>query len=139
MTISKAQIGLVHVAKAKLRLDDQTYRDILHLVGGAETAKELSADAFRRVMDHFASLGFKSDWRTRNFGDRPGMATPGQVALIRKLWAEWSDDADERALGHWLQNSYGVSSLRFLDSSTAAKAIAGLKAMAARKRAPQVA
>jgi len=133
MTISRRQIALVHVARAQLGMSDESYRDVLRLHAGVDSATDLDAVGFEIVMARFHQLGFTSSWHARNLGDRRGMATAKQVALIRSLWREFSGGDDERALGRWLERSFGVSALRFLDAPSTSKAITALKAMARRK------
>src|SRR5689334_20164514 len=102
--IGPKQIGLVHVAKSRLRLDEDAYRDVLRRAAGVSSARELNGEGFDLVMIEFRRLGFVSDAHRRNLGNRAGMASPGQLGLIRKLWREWSDNpADEAGLNHWLE------------------------------------
>lgn len=133
MTIERRKISLVHIAKTRVALSEEDYRLALRRIGGVESATDLSEDGFRSMMEYFAALGFRSDWRQRNLGDRPGMATAGQVATIRALWHQYTDAEDEMALGRWLERCFHVTALRFLDHEKAKKAITGLKKMTARR------
>lgn len=127
------QIALVHLAAKQLRLDDDLYRTVLKVRGGVDSAKDLDRDGFERVMAYFTAHGFRSTWTKRTFGKRPGMASPEQVDIIRRLWERWSGDTDEAAINRWLERSYHISSLRFLTTENASKAINGLKAMVRRR------
>lgn len=133
MTLERKKISLVHVAKQRVGLCDDNYRMALRRIGHVKSATELSEDGFRAMMEYFAALGFRSDWRKRNLGDRPGMASASQVAMIRGLWREYTGTEDELALGRWLERSYHVTALRFLDHAAASNAITGLKRMVARR------
>jgi len=136
MALSRNKVSLIHVAKARAGLDDEEYRLILRRAGGVDSAAELDAHGFRMVMDAFAHLGFRSDWRQRNLGSRPGMATAAQVALIRTLWREYTDgQGTEPTLGKWLDRTFKVAALRFVDFETARKAITALRAMCGKRRA----
>jgi hypothetical protein len=137
--LNRKQLALLHIAKDRLGLDDDTYRDVLWNVARAESARELDYIGFRRIMDHFNGLGFQSDWRRRAFGDRPGMATPAQIDTIRKMWQQFSGDTDEGRLNKWLLRTCKVSALRFLTTEGAHKAINGLRAMIARKKTDELA
>lgn len=132
------RIQLVQIAKRKLCLSDEDYRAILLQHGGVESAKELVKDdrAFDQVMTRFRQLGFVSDKRQAGFGpnDRIGMATAGQIALIRDLWAEVTNYGSAQALDKWLSR-FGPSALRFVDDKTAPKIIGALTAWRARKKA----
>lgn len=134
----KSKVGLIHVAKAKLCLTDDDYRAILRRVVGVESSKDLDDIGFTLVMEHFAGLGFKSDFQGRSFGERTGMASTRQVEMIRNLWREYTDGAGTDAtLGKWLDGTFKVSALRFVTSDQARKAITALKKMKERK--PRVA
>lgn len=64
------------------------------------------------------------------------MATPGQLALIRALWAEYTGGrAGEAELAKWIGAKWHVTHLRFLRKDAAQKAITALKAMKARVQA----
>jgi phage gp16-like protein len=127
------KVALVQVARQRLRLDDDAYRAILRRVGRCESSRDLSLDAFARVMDHFARLGFESDARKRNLGDRPGMASSGQVAAIRRLWGQYTGGTGgDASLGRWLERTFHVASVRFLPAELAPKAITALRAMIAK-------
>lgn len=135
-TLTPKQVSLLHVAQNRLGLDKATYRDVLRRAAGVESSTQLDQPGFDAVMDEFARLGFVSDARERTFGERAGMATPKQVAHIRKLWAEYTDgQGTEASLGKWLERSFHVSSLRFLPADTAPKAITALRKMTARHAA----
>lgn len=129
--LPRPKLSLLHVARAKLGLDEDDYRAILINYGGASTARDLDARGFEAVIDRFRQLGFASERCRRGFGERAGMATEAQVDLIRGLWKEVSGDAPEGRLNAWLQH-FGVSALRFITKEKAAKVIAGLRAWKAR-------
>lgn len=131
---TEKQLGLIHVAKKKLGLDEETYLHILKEAGGVKSAKDLDNYGFEEVLAYLNRLGFRSTSSARHFGRRAGMASPSQIGLIRQLWAEWAGGEDpEKGLNAWLERSYHVSALRFLPADKAGKAITGLRAMLKRK------
>jgi phage gp16-like protein len=130
--MTNEQLALIHVAKKQLGLDDDTYRAILQKLGRVESAKQLDAAGFEAVLRYFNSCGFESTWRKRNYGERPGMASPRQVALIRQLWREYTGGDDDAALNKWLERTCKLSALAFLTPKAAQDAITGLKKMTAR-------
>lgn len=134
--ITGKQIGLIHVAKRDLGLDDDSYRDILNRFGHVTSAADLDAKGFYAVMKYLTALGFRSNWTLRTYGYRPTMATPPQLDLIRSLWRRYigADDDGDVELNKWLDRFQKVSSLRFVDNKKAAKVISALKAMAARRK-----
>lgn len=135
--LTKRQLALIHIAKQKLDMDDREYRHALLHFTGVESSKELDQDGLDVMMGYFEYLGFapvRPPDTKNNPGHRPGMATPAQLDYIRDMWRRYKGEWDT-GLNGWLQKSYGVSALRFLDSETAGKAITGLKAMANRPKA----
>lgn len=133
MAMTRDQLSVIHMAKKQLGLDDDTYRAVLLRQGGVESSKDLDQAGFESVMDYLTRSGFRSDWMKRTYGHRPGMASPNQVDLIKKLWRQWSDDGGESGLDHWLERKFQVSALRFATPAVAHKAITALKVMTARK------
>ncbi|MEI7606676.1 MAG: regulatory protein GemA [Rhodospirillaceae bacterium] len=128
MAIDRKKIALIQVAKQQLGLDDDTYRAILHRLAGVKSSKDLDEAGFKALMIHFEVAGFVSTATKRNFGERrQGMASSSQVAKLRKLWAEFTGGAGtDASLGKWLEGRFKVSSIRFVTSELASKAIAGL-------------
>lgn len=91
MSISRKQQALLHVAKARLDLSEETYRTALAQVAGVTSSAELDQDGFTAMMGLFEYLGFSpTKAQGQNFGVRPGMASFAQIELIRVLWAEYT-------------------------------------------------
>jgi phage gp16-like protein len=135
MTIAPKKISLLHVAKSRLGLSDENWRDVLRNVAGVGSSRELDDAGFDAVMLHFERMGFKSDFGQRNMGNRVGKASPAQVEKIRALWSEYTAGAGNDAqLGRWLSRQFKISALRFLDSGQAHKAIGALSVMIAKRR-----
>jgi hypothetical protein len=139
--LPSAKIALVHVAKRRLGMEDADYRTILLRVAGVESARDLTEAKFRQVMEVFVSLGFTSDSAAGNFGRRAGMASPGQIAAIRRLWTDYTGgEGTDATLGQWLTKTWHISALRFLPAELAPKVLIALRAMCARRSAaPKVA
>lgn len=132
--VGPKKIALIHVARNQLAMDEHTYRAVLRAHGHVESAAELDRRGFAAVMRYFTACGFRSTWTKHTFGDRPGWASPKQVALIKALWREWSGGNDEAALDRWIEQRFKVASLRFCRAAEAAKILTGLKVMTARAR-----
>lgn len=132
--LDPAKVHLVQVARKRLGLADEDYRNILMRVGGVSSSRDLTMETFRELMDIFAKLGFQSDANRTNLGRRPGFATAGQVAAMRRLWADYTEGTGtETQLGHWLERTWKVSALRFLPEKDARNAVIVLKNMVTRK------
>jgi hypothetical protein len=59
MPIGRKKKALVHIAKEDLRLDEESYRQILKGVAGVESAARLTEGGFENVMKRFQEMGFK--------------------------------------------------------------------------------
>ncbi len=118
MTISRNQMKLIHVARAKLGLDEDHYRAALVQIAGVASIKELDRDGFDALMGYFEYLGFTPlNPRGPVYGDRPGMASFAQIELIRSLWHEYTrGKAGEDELNKWLERCWktGYPTLRAL-------------------------
>ena len=127
--ITTNKIRIIHVAKRQTGMDDEYYHALLKTAAGVETCKDLDDPGFERVMAAFKLAGFQSVAAKTNLGDRPGMATPRQISMIKSLWKRYTKSEDPRRLGRWLETHFHVSDLRFLQDWRAGKAIAILQKM----------
>ncbi len=59
MGIGRKKRALVHIAKADLHLDEESYRQILKGVAGVESSTQLDRKGFEKVMNRFQEMGFK--------------------------------------------------------------------------------
>ncbi len=59
MAIGRKKKAVVHIAKEKLKLDEETYRQILKGIAGVESSTELTREGFERVMKRFQEMGFR--------------------------------------------------------------------------------
>lgn len=135
MTISKKQKTILHVAKGKLALDDDTYRQALIRIAGVTSSCDLEQEGFDAVMGFFEYCGFKPLGKgAPRYGNRAGMASFAQLELIRELWREihGTRECDDAALMGWLRKFFKVDSMRFLTLEGARKAITALKAWKSR-------
>jgi hypothetical protein len=130
------RLQLLHVAKRQLGIADDEWRALLSRVAGVVSSADLDDFGFQRVIGELNRLGFRSTSARRNFGHRPGFATPAQINAIRGYWREFhGPDPDDSALNGWLFHYHRVSALRFVSSEKAAKVLPALKQMVARQRA----
>lgn len=132
MSLTTQQLRLIHVAKAKLSLDDVAYRAVLANLTGKASAKDLNQAEFDAVLAHFEQLGLRRADTFERLGYRPGMATPNQLRYIVGLWRKYTGRSDEAALNHWLENKFAITHMRFASRQTAQQAITALKAMVGR-------
>jgi hypothetical protein len=133
--MTKRHFGLLHVARQRLGIAEDDWRALLRRAASVERARALDEHGFARVVAELERLGFRSSWSRITFGGtRPGMATPGQLALIRALWRDFTDGrGDDASLGRLMAGKGWPSHLRFLDGQTARKVIGALRMMVLRR------
>lgn len=134
--MTKRHFGLLHVARQRLGIAEEDWRALLHRAGGVASSRELDEYGFARVMEELGRLGFRSTWSDRTFGgQRVGMATPGQLALIRDLWAQFTaGEGTDASLGRFMSGKGWPSHLRFVDGQTARLVIGALRTMLKRRQ-----
>lgn len=128
--IDSKKIGLVHVARKALDMDDADYRALLLRAACVESAKALNDKGFAAVMLEFGRLGFESTAarEKRKAPSRAGShATYAQRAYIQRLWQDYKGDDDMPGLRRWLQSHFKASDPRFLDAETTRKVISALR------------
>lgn len=127
--IDRKQLQLVQVARRKLGLTDDEYRDILANVAGVQSATELTNESLDRLMAHFRKLGFVSDARRAIVSGNTsrGMASQAQIDLIINLWREVATEKSVRDLEAWIKKQFKAEALRFLTAAKARKAVGALR------------
>jgi len=155
-SINNEQKKLLHVAVRKLQIDDSTYRAMLQSVTGVVSSRDLDLHGFQQVMQHLQDCGFKKTHGDHEFsgylaalnkwqnsvGERPGMATPAQLARIETDWHlmpwYWSKDGfghEMLAMRGFLKRCVNAGDLRFLRFGEAHKVIEAIKSII--KRGPK--
>lgn len=135
-TVTKKHLGVLAVARLRLKLEEDVWRDLLHTYGGVRSAKELTLSGFDAVMRRCRELGFTSSARMRREAATDGVITPPQQEKIQKLYEDlgWNKRRqvgfNQRQLGcGWPQDTWEAERL-----------IEALKKMVARgysERTPQ--
>lgn len=115
-------IKLIHVAKTKLGLDDDVYRDILSSTTGKTSSKELNLAQLEAVLDRLKQLGFAVESKDKS--GVKNLASNAQSKLIRHLWLQLHEagqvkNGSELALAKFVENRVDVSALQFLSSKDA--------------------
>ena len=134
--IRKRELAQIHIAKAALRLDEETYRALLWTVARVHSAAELDWAGRKNVLDHF---------KTRGWSQRPVRATQHSRALagdpqskmIRALWLDLHQagavrDASEQALASYVRRITRRDALQWLTAAEARRVIETLKKWLAR-------
>ncbi|OGX37629.1 MAG: hypothetical protein A3C36_05110 [Omnitrophica WOR_2 bacterium RIFCSPHIGHO2_02_FULL_52_10] len=115
--MDKKKLALIHIVKKELGLSEGEYRDILYKAAGVHSAKDLTEESFRKLMNYFV--------RSRHYRvNRHGM-TVRQKVFIQSLAKdiEWSGEH----LNNFLHKYYHVPRLDGLTKAQASHCIESLK------------
>lgn len=136
--LSKKQIAIIHTAKSKLKLSDESYRDLLSGFG-VSSSTELSYPQFIALMDAFKKLGFtnaKREYRTinRNESRDTGtvkIATGPQQRYITALWMQSAavKEKNHDALRRFVKRIAGVDRLDWLHASKVQKVVKAIQSL----------
>lgn len=147
--LNNQQKAVIHVAKAQLGWDDNTYRDVLKAHGGTSSSVNLSYAGFLQVMRHAKKCGFKNRRQKAedrgqkksqskckkydNLGHRPGFAMPSQLRKIEARWREAARDPSDQALRSFLKNQFGIGRLEWVKETHVTPILSVIKSMARSK------
>jgi len=84
--IVRREITLIHVARQKLGMDDDTYRAMLWAVARVKSSTELDFAGRKNVLDHMKASGFKVVAKRAGTSARPRPAAD-KAALVAKIRA----------------------------------------------------
>ncbi|MEQ8396446.1 regulatory protein GemA [Thalassobaculum sp.] len=137
--VRRTRYAKIHIARKALGLDDATYRALLaRMFKGRSSSTQLSIGQLDELVGYFKAQGFAASNKVvpRRAGQRP-LADDPQARKLRALWITLHQqgvirDPSEAALAAWVKRTTGVAALQWLEIESGAKAIEGLKSMAAR-------
>ena len=152
--INRKQIALIHVAKSRLGLGEEEYRNILAQFG-VQSSKELDYRQFKELMLIFQKLGFERKSKRQKLAvsfhpvaeelngqkAKGSPFTPITDKQKKKLWALWNtisrvpEDKREQALNSFCKRISKVDHWRWLDVGGAQKVITALEKMAEQEHA----
>lgn len=137
---SSKQIGAIHALKARLGLDDDSYRDVLQAETGKRSAKGLSSSEAWRVMERLKVLsGGRQDAPTKPSAAGALRLDGPFAAVCRAFWLAGYNlgvvhDRTDRALVAFVVRQTGIDHLNWVrDGADAQKAIEALKSWISRE------
>lgn len=125
----KDELAKIHVAKAQMKWDDDTYQAILQRITGKTSAADLTARERAAVLDEFYRLGWSA--KNHRIPDRKATARPtvewDKGPLIGKIGALLAEAG--RPWGYadgCARHMFGLASIRFCTSDQLMKIVAAL-------------
>jgi hypothetical protein len=148
---TRGQLAAIHIAKKDLGLDEETYRGMLQEVTGRRSAKDLDHRQAQQVIDHLKKRGWCGGKRPNgppsfpprrgavgrrkfeDLGERPDMASPGQLRKVEVMWKDVAIGDPAKTLRRFIWRLCRVSDLRFLSAGQAHEVIEAIKAIRQRR------
>ncbi|EPD3104502.1 gp16 family protein [Salmonella enterica] len=124
-------IQLIHIAKSKLGIDTDTYRQLLLTITGKTSTSDMNPGQLNKILAAMKTKGFRVQPSSKARTTRP-LADYPQAKKLRALWLEMYAqgivrDSSEEALRRWVKRETGVDGLQWLESDKASMAIERLK------------
>lgn len=134
--LKRREIQLIHVARQKVGMDEDTYRALLHDRFGLSSSTDMDWRQRKQLLDHFKTLGFKVVPSKKRPQSRP-LADDLQSTKIRELWLTLHTNGkvrnpDESALAAFVKRQTKVDALQWLTTKQASAVIEELKKWLAR-------
>lgn len=110
----KALMAKVHIAKKELRLDDDTYRDVLWRVTGKRSCSDMSIEQLQDVVKDMEKRGFVPKTAPKH-GKKPNVARRRKL-LLSKIEAVLADMSLHWNYAHGMADSmFGIKRVEWLD------------------------
>ena len=77
------ELGLIHMGKAQLGMDEPTYRDMLFALTGKRSASEIGDAGRNKVLEHLVASGARLNWNKR----WAQKLTDDKAPLVKKIRA----------------------------------------------------
>lgn len=135
-------IRLIHIAKSKLKLDDETYRAMLVTATGKDSCRKMSHSELKLAYEAFTERGFKRSFKKHQPRVKPrlnGQERTDEISKIRAIWITMHRhgfivDSSEAALNKFVQRQTarlnggtGVAELGWLNGELAYGVLESLK------------
>ena len=131
MSIKRGLITKIHVAKSQLNMDEDSYRNLLHRVTGANSCSAMNVDQLERVMDEMKAKGFKV--KKTPAGRRLSPKSKGsEIDKVRAIWITMYQhgfvrDGSESALDAYTFRIANVSHVGWLKDAKLERVLESLK------------
>ncbi len=99
--VRNSELAQIHIARAQLGMDDDTYRNVLWTVARVRSSKDLDWSGRKRVLDHMKACGFKVRAKRLPTAHKPLAMT--KEAIEAKIATQLKD------LGQNWPYAYGVA------------------------------
>ncbi len=128
----RSMVGLVHIGKDQLAMDDDDYRQLLFEETGHASAGDCSEAQLSRVLERLKKLGFKPLPKAGKKAATHPMARKARALWISLHHLNVVQNPAEEALEAFARRQLGCTKLNWANQREAYRLIEALKAMALR-------
>lgn len=140
----KGDLAAIHIAKAALEWDEDTYRDVMQAVIGARSAATLDPSDRKRWLTHLQTCLTRAGKAPPRKLARDYAGTKPWSPQLRQLWSLWQQLADaglvrdraRPALQAWVTRQTGVDRLEWLKPQQLDGVLASARLWLKRKKEP---
>ena len=86
---TNAELAKVHIAKRDLKLTDPLYRGFLNVLFGETSAKDLTHEQVEELLEHFKSLGWKSEYAESETGRKQSESKAPPPTVVGANLPRW--------------------------------------------------
>jgi phage gp16-like protein len=129
----RRELAQIHIAKAQLGLDDDTYRAMLWTVGRVYSAADLDWAGRKTVLEHLKARGFKARVSAKKVSRDTGWgwvnnASADRQAMLRKIAVVLKDADREKAyVDAMAKQMFGVDLVEFCQPDQLRRIVSALE------------
>jgi len=138
----RADLAAIHIVKAALGWDDDTYRDVMSTVCGVRSSTAMDRDGRKRWLAHLQACAVANGLQPAKPAKAPRKPWSAPQRLVWSLWQQLAEAdlvqrRDRAGLDAWIKlHQAGVDRLEFCNAQQLDLVIAGLRQWL--KRAPEI-
>jgi phage gp16-like protein len=87
----RRDLAMIHIAKKKCGLSEDTYRELLYNIAGVNSAADLDSKGRERILKHLKACGFRSFHKSAKASGMHIPASPDKALMLSKIGAILSD------------------------------------------------
>ena len=121
-------LAQIHIARAQLGMDDDTYRAMLFAQARVRSAKDLDHAGRAKVLAHLQACGASLGRPAPSYPGKPKRPPGDREALMRKIEAHLTEASRPWAYAHGMaRHMFQVDLLEFCDGNQLGRIVAGLQ------------
>lgn len=130
-TQRQVDLAKIHIAKKQIGMDDETYRAMLGMVAGVNSAGKLDARGRRAVLAHLRNVGFKAGRKKKRYPGCPDFEKyrgTGKDRMLKKIEAYLAEAKRPWSYAHGIaKQMFGIERVQWCAPEELRSIIAALE------------